>query len=104
MPKWFEIIQVFVTIVLPITLGCMGWLVLSAIESRTVSAVLKSRVDELDSRTNGVRETLTSMQVSLAGNTQDGKRIEDKIDLVGKCILERMEAIANRLSLVERGK
>ena len=94
----------FVTIILPITLGCMGWLVLSAIESRTISAVLKSKVEDLDSRTYGVRETLTSLQVSMAENAKDSKRIEDKIDLVGKCILDRMEAVADRLSIVERGK
>ncbi len=94
---------------MPIVLGCISWLALAAIESKTSSAVLANRVSNLESSDEEaakvhaeLTKALCSIELNVRENTVDGKRIEDKIDSVGKLIIERMEGLAYRLKLVEK--
>ena len=102
--QWFSVVQVFVSIMMPICLGCISWLALAAIESKTSSAVLNTRVSNLETHDIEVLKSLLSLQARMAETSMDGKRIEEKIESVGKVILERMEGLAYRLELVEKAK
>lgn len=99
---FYKIIQLIISILFPISLGTLSWVLLALIDAKAVLAVHTTQINTLLQDQKDTERTVTELSVLAAESDRIHELLKDKIQSSFNLILEKLESINARLAKVEQ--